>query len=155
MIRLQARRMSVIVVLVVAVVVAVVLGVAPPAGAQVSGPCTATIAGKDVSTATTLTGRSPLTTAAGVFGLAVGGLGLAASVGAALRAKRSFARLLRSILAGVPLGLGLAVLAQQMGAIPLTGATIAAWVGAGAALSGLANLGVAALRTGTEVAAPA
>ncbi len=214
------------------------LGRPPPAGAQVTGPCTATIDGQDVSTATSprtaievkadavatvtgidnttapftkiklrfpplpaitvydktydnpgpdwggtvkvndyatfgvglyhvsgntddctgtawikVTGRSPFTTVAGGVGLGLGALGLALAAGAAARARPSFASLLRSLFAGVPLGLGLAVVAQQMSVTPLTGTTLGAWAGGAASVSGLANLAVGALRSGAAAAA--
>jgi hypothetical protein len=93
-----------------------------------------------------VTGRSPFLTAAGGLGalLAAGGLlrlGLRVA-----RARPSWSNLFRSGLAGLPVGLGLALLAQQAGALPLTGETVAAWAAGGISAGALANLGVAALR---------
>jgi hypothetical protein len=94
-----------------------------------------------------VTGRSPFLTIAGGLGTvaALGGL-VTVATGAA-RARPSWSSLFRSSLAGVPLGLGAALLTQQLGLLPLTGATAAAWTAAGVSASGLANLGVAALRS--------
>ncbi len=100
-----------------------------------------------------VTGRSPLTTLAGGIGLALLVLGaVGAGIGIA-RARPGFTSLLRTILAGLPLGLGLAVLAQQFGVTPLTGGAIAGWTGAAASTSGLSHLLVTALRAGPTLAA--
>lgn len=217
---------------------ALVLGLgAPPAGAQVVGPCSATIAGQDVRTATRpvdaievddgatvivegvdntgapysriqlrfpplpnvtvhdddygsaqptwsgtvevsdyatwgvglyqvsgvtddckgtawirVTGKSPMTTVAGGVAAALTGVGLAAAARSVVRARPSFGSLLRSLGAGVPLGVGAAVLAQQFALTPLTGATVAAWTVGSAAASGLGNVAVAAARGGAAIA---
>jgi hypothetical protein len=93
-----------------------------------------------------VTGRSPFTTVAGVAGTLVGLAGLAAVALSLVRVRPSWASLLRSGGAAVPLGLGAAVLAQQAGITPLTGLALAGWTGAAVTASGLANVGIGALR---------
>jgi hypothetical protein len=218
------------------IAIGVVVGTAAPASAQIEGPCTATLNGEDVATATSpasaievahdatvtvagtddtgapftridlrfpplpditvhdepndggttwggsvdvadyatwgvglyqvsggtddcdgrawirVTGRSPFTTVAGGVGLALAAAGLVGA-GRTLRTKRpGFGTLLRSLVGAAPLGVGAAVLAQQMAITPLTGTTLAGWTAGAASVSGLANLGINALRAGSAAA---
>lgn len=101
-----------------------------------------------------VTGRSPFTTVAGGIGAIIAAAGVGASVVGLVRARPgAWPGFFRSLGAGAVLGLGAAVLAQQFGLTPLTGAAVAGWVGASASGVGLANLGVTALRGGSAVVA--
>lgn len=99
-----------------------------------------------------VTGRSPFTTVAGGIGTALaaaGAIGAGISIARAQPGWRSF---FHSASRGALLGVGVAILAQQFALTPLTGVALAGWVGAGLSVSGLANLGVAALRSGASTA---
>jgi hypothetical protein len=204
----------------------------PPAGAQVSGPCTATINGQDVATATSpakaievahddtivvsgtdstgapytkiklrfpplpdvtvydepndggetwggsvdvkdyatwgvglyqvsggtddctgkawikVTGKSPFTTVASGVGLGLGAVGAVGAARGLRRAKPGFGSLLRTALGVAPLGLGAAIVAQQLAITPLTGVTVVAYTAGTAALGGLANLALGAAKVG-------
>lgn len=99
-----------------------------------------------------VTGRSPFTTVAGGVGLALG-LGGLVGAGTALRGlKPGFGSLLRSLTGAAPLGIGAAIVAQQMGVTPLTGTTVLAWTAGAASISGLANVGLNAARAGAAAA---
>lgn len=101
-----------------------------------------------------VTGRSPFTTVAGGLGTAIVVVGAGASVVGLARARAtSWRGFFRSVGTGAVLGVGAAVLAQQFGVTPLTGAAVAGWVGAAGSTVGLANLGVSALRGGSAAAA--
>lgn len=99
-----------------------------------------------------VTGRSPFTTVAGGTGAGLGVIGLAGAGRALRRAKPGFGSLLRSMTGAAPLGIGAALLAQQMAITPLTGTTLVAWTAGTASVSGLANVGVSALRAGAAAA---
>ncbi len=100
-----------------------------------------------------VTGRSPFTTVAGGTGLGLGAVGLVGAGRALRRAKPGFGSILRSMTGAAPLGIGAALLAQQLAFTPLTGTTVAAWTAGAASLSGLANVGITALRGGAAAAA--
>lgn len=99
-----------------------------------------------------VTGRSPFTTVAGGVGLALGATGVVGAGRSLRRAKPGFGSLLRSMTGAAPLGIGAALLAQQMAITPLTGATVVAWTAGAASVSGLANVGLNALRAGATAA---
>lgn len=100
-----------------------------------------------------VTGRSPFTTVAGGVGLALGAAGLIGAGTSLRRAKPGFGSLLRSVTGAVPLGVGGALLAQQMAITPLTGTTAAAWTAGAGAVSGLAHVGLNALHAGAAATA--
>lgn len=85
-----------------------------------------------------VTGRSMLSTTAGIAGAVATGTGLVL-VGAGIVRGRRGKGLVLSMVGGLVTGPGALVLAQQAGVVPITNNWLAAWTGAPVAIGGLGN----------------